>query len=90
MFCTEQIRSPEFCGSRVPRTPLLVGRESGKSVGFGTREIQVGILVLTLASWVCLTFEKSYISWSLCKVGEQLYCGIWGKLNVMLGIRPLE
>lgn len=69
MFCTEQMCGPEFCGSRVPRMLLLVGEVSGKSVGFGTRETQVCILALTLASWVCLTFEKSYISWRLCREG---------------------
>lgn len=53
-------------------------------------ETQVPILVLTFASGVCLTFEKSYISWNLCKEGETYLIGSRSKLNEMMGKNPLE
>ena len=69
MLGTEQICSPEFCGSRIPRmTPApSYGQRIREECGFWKQTDQFCILTLTLASCVCLTFGKSFIFWSPVK-----------------------
>ena len=56
-------------------TPALsYGQKIREECGLWKQADPFCILALTLDSCVYLTFGKSVVFWSLCKVGEQLTC----------------